>query len=152
MEVYGFITLGILGVLIIFLFFKGVVSPLVSVLKSAMVQDGVTVNPNDFKTGGKFDPDKFNVFYTEVKKKRQEAAKKRSQERLARLQELNKEVNKVNILDIKVYDLIVGYGNNVYTITSDIINGQPWYDKDRLIYFGWTLIMVSLVYFLLNNI
>uniref|UniRef100_A0A6C0LZD2 Uncharacterized protein n=1 Tax=viral metagenome TaxID=1070528 RepID=A0A6C0LZD2_9ZZZZ len=149
--IYGIITVSILGLIILWF----IIPKLFNVIKTSfnnIFSNSITVNPKDVMTDGKFDVTKFNSMYVEIKKKKQDAAKKKAQERLTKLQELNKEDNTIKILDMKVYDMMIDYGANIYGITLDVINGEPWYKNNRVLYLGWTLVLISLVYFLLNNI
>jgi hypothetical protein len=107
-----------------------------------------TITPQDVQTDGKFDASKFNNVYNEVKKKKQEQAMKIEQERLANY----KEDKQSDILDVKVYDLLVDYSDNVYGIASDVVAGRPWMHNNRLLYLGITMVLISVVYFTLNNI
>lgn len=118
------------------------------------IAPGTEINRNDVMTNNKFDLDKFNRKYNEIKAKRKEAYRKREAERLAKMQELNgnREQDGVKVLDMKVYDILVDYSRSMQGVMVDITNGRPWIHNNRLLYLGWTFIIVSVVYFTINNI
>lgn len=145
------ISSSILFILIIlWLVIKAIYRPIANTISSLFQSEGrVTLAPKDVITNGVFDPTKFNTLYAEIKKNRREIARKKEEELL---KTINKEEDKTNILSMTVYDIILDYSGNMYGLSIDVINGQEWYHNRRLLYFGWTLVIISLVYFVLNKI
>lgn len=143
---------GILVVVIIFMIMKPRRRTDASGTVIYSVTRGVQINRDDITTNNKFDLDKFNRKYDEIKAKKKEAYRKREAERLAKMQELNTTRQGVKVLDMKVYDVLVDYSRNMQGIVIDITNGVPWIHNNRLMYLGWTFMIVSMVYFVINNI
>jgi len=116
-------------------------------LPETITINGTTIPTSRVMTNGKFDNAKFNALFEEVKANRAVLIKRQEEEGL---EKLNKDVVMYPpVLDMKVYDVIQDYEQNVRETIKDIVNGENWTkgSSNRQLYFGVTLIMLSLMYF-----
>lgn len=143
-------ALALFILIIIWLLIKAIFKPIVNGIASIFKSEGrTTITKQEVMTDGVFDPTKFNTLYAEIKKNRREIAKKKEEEML---KSLNKDESSDGILNMTIYDIMLDYGGNMYGLSIDVLNGQQWHHNRRLLYLGWTLVIISLVYFLLNKI
>jgi hypothetical protein len=148
-KVFGLIAFVLLLAFILFRTFTPIKNAVASIFAST---PSLTVRVDDVTTNGKFDPTKFNNRYNEIKTQKRDMLKKVEEDRLRKLEEMNKRDDTQSILGMRVYDLMVDYTTTVYGISRDVVEGKPWLYGNRMLYFGWTLVMISIVYFLVNNI
>lgn len=150
MDVIIISSLVLFILIIIWWIIKVVYRPIANTIASIFQTEGrTTLTKQEVMTNGVFDPTKFNTLYAEIKKNRREMAKKKEEEML---KSLNKEEEPTGVLSMTVYDIMLDYGGNMYGLSVDVLNGQEWHRNRRLLYLGWTLVIISLVYFLLNKI
>lgn len=148
----GIVTAGVVGLYLIISFLnrKKAPTPSANRLPDTITIDGVMIPTSRVMTNGKFDNSKFNALFEEVKDRRTLLIKRKEDEELERL---NKDVPLYPpIMDMKVYEIIYDYEQNVREIVKDIVNGENWTkgSMNRQLYFGATLIMLSLMYFVLK--
>lgn len=152
MDIIVISSLVVLGLIIIWLVIKAIFRPIAKTISNIFKSEGrTTITPKDVMTNGVFDPTKFNTLYTEIKNNRRERARKKEEELLKTLNDKNEQQDK-GVLNMTVYDILMDYSGNMYGLSIDVLNGQAWYHNRRLLYLGWTLVIISLVYFLLNII
>jgi hypothetical protein len=113
--------------------------------------NGTQIPINQLTNFGRFDDAKFNAVFEEQKKRRKLLLREKENDELKKL---NKDVLEYPpLMDMRVYDLVYEYESNVRGIITDVMNGEDWTKPNinRTMYFGWTLVIVSLLYFVLSK-
>lgn len=101
---------------------------------------------NKVMTDNKFDNNKFNLYYDEMKKKQREEGIKRENDRLKELENSNNENPETDDIDSDP-GFFKKYNNNM----NDIITGNDWTGEDKQLYIGITIIVIALFgYFLID--